>query len=318
MESVNVEKTEFSFPSVKGDVECHAIKWVPVGVEPRAIVQIVHGMVEYVDRYDQYARDLCAAGFMVVGHDHIGHGDSVNSTKEWGVMPMDDGAQIMVEDVQSLRTLVQGECGEELPYFIQGHSMGSFVVRCYAEKHAAGLAGLIVEGTGNPPAAASKFGKTLCGMLAKMHGPTYISKFVYKLANGGYAKYSPDYKTPVDWISRDDEVVAAYLANPKTTFAFSVSGYNALLSLTAQCAVQASVDKIPKELPIFIASGSEDPVGEGGKGPKELYGMCTKAGIADVSIKLYEGARHELHNEIDREVFIGDAIAWIDAHIPRG
>ncbi len=318
-DDVPLRKTKISYPSSKGDVDINAIIWEPDnangGPEPRGIVQLVHGMVEFIDRYDEYARTLAANGFIVVGNDHVGHGDSVNSNDEWGYIPLKAGDKILVNDVDKLRDIIQGEYGHELPYFIHGHSMGSFIVRSYITKHGDGLAGAIIEGTGNPAPSVSKFGKFLTSLIAKFRGPEYRSNMVDNIALGGYSKAIPNARTTADWISRDEKVVDAYLAEPRCTFKFSVSAYHAMMTLTAEVAQQESVNRIPKDLPVLIESGSEDPVGENGKGPKQLYDMCKAAGIEDLSLKLYEGARHELHNEINKDEVKRDNISWLIAHL---
>lgn len=318
-EGVAIKKTQTGFPSTKGDVDINAIIWEPdtaAGAPaPKAIVQVVHGMVEFIDRYDDLARTLVANGFIVGGHDHIGHGDSVNSHDEWGRMPLKDGARILVEDTGLMRHLMQETYGTELPYFILGHSMGSFVVRSYIATYGAGLAGAVIEGTGNLPVGLSNMGKRLAAIEGKLRGENHISKTIEGMALGSYAKAIEGARTPVDWISRDEEVVNAYLNEPRNTFKFSVGGYHALMTLTAETAKPETVAKTPRDLPIYIVSGDKDPVGDGGKGPQSLYEMFKQAGSPDVEIKLYEGARHELHNELNKDEFKRDLVAWLNDRI---
>lgn len=312
---IEVTRTPIEFPSSKGDVTIHGYIWQPEGVAPKGIVQIVHGMVEFIERYDAYARDLAAAGYIVAGHDHVGHGDSVNSTEEWGRMPLENGARIWIEDTGLMRHLVEETFGRELPYFIQGHSMGSFITRAYIAERAAGLSGAIIEGTGNLPVMLSNIGCRIARSEAKKHGPDYLSDRIEGMALGGYAKAIDNARTPADWLSRDEAVVDRYLAEPRNTFRFSVAAYLALMTLTALTAKQETVNRVPKDLPVLIASGDKDPVGDNGKGPSKLYAMFNKAGAKDVTLKLYPGARHELHNETNRDEFIGDVVAWLDARI---
>lgn len=319
-EGVPITKRKEKFPSSKGDVEINAVIWEPDvangAPEPRAILQIVHGMVEFIDRYDDLARMLVANGFIVGGHDHIGHGESVNSTDDWGRMPLDGGDRILIEDTGLMRHLLQEIYGMGLPYFILGHSMGSFVVRAYIAEHGEGLAGAIIEGTGNISTALSSLGKRLAGITGRMRGENHVSSMIEGMALGSYAKAIEGARTPVDWISRDEAVVDRYLAEPRNSFKFSVGGYHALMSLTEITAKPATVAMVPRPLPIFIASGDQDPVGEGGKGPRALYELFRKAGSEDVELKLYEGARHELHNELNKIEFMSDVVAWLNAHMP--
>ncbi|MGI6217869.1 MAG: alpha/beta fold hydrolase [Coriobacteriales bacterium] len=317
-DDTGASKYSFSYPSKEEGVSINAIAWEPPvadGSKPRGIVQIVHGMVEFIDRYDRYAKFLSHNGFIVVGNDHVGHGDSVISKDDWGYIPMDGGADILLSDIDTLRKIAQERYGEDLPYFIHGHSMGSFIVRSYISKRAEGLAGAIIEGTGNPAPSASKLGLMITSFLAKTRGEKYKSNMVNNMALGSYAKSVPNARTSCDWISRDETVVDTYMHEPRNQFMFTVSGYHALMSLTAEVAQQSCVDRVPKDLPILIESGGEDPVGENGKAPTQLYDMCQKAGIWDVTLKIYEGARHEVHNELNKEEFYNDNLAWLVDHL---
>ena len=317
--SDGVRKKQLEYLSSEGNTIIKAWEWAPdvdSGADPpRAILQIAHGMVEFIDRYDAYARALASAGIIVVGNDHIGHGDSVYSQEQWGELPYKNGADVLVADVHKLRELAQKRHGTELPYFVQGHSMGSFIIRKYITEHADGLAGAIIEGTGNPATALSGAGKALCSFLSVFKGKQGRSKTVDNMVLGAYSKSIPDAKTPADWISTDEEVVNRYVNEPRNTFTFTLGGYKTLLSMTSEVARQGSVDRIPKGLPILIESGDGDPVGEMGKAPKALYDMCESAGIEDGTLKIYEGARHEIHNEFCKEEFYADNIAWIESHI---
>ncbi|MCR5846282.1 MAG: lysophospholipase [bacterium] len=317
--SDGVSKRQLEYLSSEGDTIISAWEWVPApeaGAQPpRAILQIAHGMVEFIDRYDEYARVLAKAGIIVVGNDHIGHGDSVFSQKQWGELPYKNGADVLVADVHKLRELAQKRHGAELPYFVQGHSMGSFIIRKYITEHGEGLFGAIIEGTGNPSTSLSAAGKMVCSVLSAFKGKQGRSKTVDNMVLGAYSKAVPNAKTPADWISTDEEVVNRYVNEPRNTFTFTLGGYKTLLSMTSEVARQESVNRIPKGLPILIESGDGDPVGEMGKAPKALYDMCMAAGIEDVTLKIYEGARHEVHNEFCKEQFYADNIAWIASHL---
>ena len=314
---IDIDKTRIQYPSAAGDVNINAWRWAPVQQNedqpPLGIVQIVHGMTEYIDRYDEYARFLASKGYVVVGNDHVGHGESVSHQDDWGHIPADQGDEILVEDVHRLRLLTQGEYGEDIPYFIHGHSMGSFVVRLYIAEYAVGLCGAIIEGTGNVAASISSLGRKLCAISAKIHGPTYHSKFIDNLAMSGYRKSVHPARTQSDWLSRDNSVVDGYIADPMCGFMFDVSAYSTLMSLTYQVVKDELIAKVSKDLSILVVSGECDPVGDMGKGPKAVYEAYNAAGIYDVQLKLYLGARHELHNELCKQEFFDDILAWLDS-----
>lgn len=314
-----INKRRLTYPSSSGEVSISATIWEPVFVDaddrPEGIVQIAHGMAEYIDRYDWYARQLASSGYVVTGNDHMGHGDSINGEDDWGYIPMDDGDEVLIEDVHRLRHDIQCEYGEDIPYFIQGHSMGSFIVRLYISEYGDGVSGAIIEGTGNPSAASSALGRGIAKVISKFKGDRCRSGLVDGIVLGGYKDSVPDRKHDNDWLTRDESVVERYEADPKCTFVFTVAGYHTLLELTGQAVDPDVIARVPKSLPILIASGEEDPVGgKKGAGPRHVYQDYRTAGIDDVELKLYEGARHELHNETNKDEFVADVLAWLDAH----
>ncbi len=317
---IEITKRWISYPSAAGDVNINAIAWEPIFEDeddhPRGIVQIVHGMIEHIDRYDWYARQLAAEGFVVVGNDHVGHGDSVRSQEDWGYIPMDGGDEILVEDVQRLRHHIQGDYDESIPYFIHGHSMGSFITRLYISRYAAGLSGAIIEGTGNPASALSAFGRFLTKVISRFRGERYKSKLVDNMAVGGYAKKIENARTRYDWLSLDEQVVDSYAADPKCSFMFSVAAYHTLLTLTGKVVNPKVISRVPKTLSILVASGKGDPVGgSNAAGPKQVYRDYRHSGIEDVELKVYDNARHELHNELIKEEFVQDVLEWLGEHL---
>ncbi|MGI6221355.1 MAG: alpha/beta fold hydrolase [Coriobacteriales bacterium] len=321
-EGLDIGKRQFTYPSCDGTVDISAWIWTPApdgdgSPHPIGIVQIVHGMLEHIGRYDDMARTLAANGYIVVGNDHRAHGDSVKSPEDRGVMPLKGGDRIWIEDVHQLRKLVTEELGTELPYFMLGHSMGSFITRAYLAQpaKATGLAGAIIEGTGNPPNAAGKIGKILAGVEGKTRGDRYRDRLVTRMVIGPYVRSVENPRTPNDWLSRDDAVVDAYRADPLCRFRFATGAFKSLFSLVIFTSSQASADALPKDLPILIASGECDPVGDMGKAPRLFKKMCDKAGVADVELKMYEGARHELHNELNQDEFKTDVLDWLARHI---
>ena len=282
--------------------------------KPKGIVQIVHGMSEYIDRYDDLAAYLVGRGFVVCAEDHIGHGKSAAGPEEYGNMPAHGGKEILIGDVHTLRKMV-GELYPDVPYIIYGHSMGSFIARAYIARHGDGLAACVLSGTGNVPAALSKTGRTMARMLASVRGETYRSKFIDNMGAGAYGKQIENARTPLDWLSTDEKVVDAYIADELCGFMFTVGGYSTLLDLTAEVVTPECAARVPKGLPVFFVAGDGDPVGDMGKGVLAAAKLLRDAGVERVDEKIYAGMRHEIHNEIGHEQVYDDVAAWMEEQL---
>lgn len=307
-------KQEYHFKSADGVSRIHCVKWMP-DQSPVAVLQIVHGMVEYIERYTAFAEFLNSKGFIVVGHDHIGHGDSVSSPEEWGIMHVKHPSDVMVEDIYTHYSMVKKEY-PELPYFILGHSMGSYMTRkCLCEK-AAGmedLDGAIIMGTGTEASATINAGLAVINLLSLFRSDKYRSTFVRDMTYGGpYKKYDCTGATPDNsWLTKDVEIVKKYYSDPKCTFTFSLGAYRGLVESTKYDNNMDNIAKMKKSLPVLFVSGADDPVGNCGKGVQQAYDKFKAAGIEDLSLKLYEGDRHEILNELDRETIYVDIYNWI-------
>ena len=308
-----------SFPSNDSSSTCRGMIWQDAALEgaPRGIIQFVHGMAEHITRYDDFARFLVGQGFVVCGIDHIGHGDTAPSKKEWGVLPIKGGSQVLVDDTHTLRKMMEKQFGRSVPYFMYGHSMGSFVVRLYISQHGRGLSGAILSGTGHNPVGVCKGGLALARRIAKSKGMRYQSKTLHKLADGAYSGAIKNARTKFDWLSHDDAVVDAYIADEASGFPFKAGGYATLMELCERIAHQSTANAVPRKLPVLFIAGDEDPVGNNGKGVTAVYNMFCKAGIDDVTLKLYEGMRHEVHNEIGHEMVYNDVLQWIESHMGK-
>ena len=303
-------KQEFYYPSKDGLTQIHAIEWIPEG-EVRGILQIAHGMVEFIDRYDRFAAFMASQGFYVVGNDHLGHGKSVTDESQLGYFAENDGNLCVIGDMQQLREDTEKKY-PGVPYFLLGHSMGSFLARQYIEKYGEGLKGAIIMGTGYQPAATLSMGIRLTSLMKKVKGGHFRSKMVNNMALGSYNKSFEPARTKNDWLTKDEAIVDAYEANPLNQFMFTVNGYNNMFKGMLFAQSQENLDKIPKDLPILVVSGENDPVGEFGKGPKTVAEIYKKTGIEDVALKLYPGDRHEILNELDKETVDQDILKWIE------
>ena len=263
-----VTRTSVGFKSHDGKTQIKGLVWCPERVKaggcatsPVGIVQIVHGMSEHVGRYDDFARFLAAQGYVVCAHDHVGHGKSVSDPKEWGCLPVEGGKDILIDDVHELRKTVAARYARQTPYFLFGHSMGSFVTRAYLARHAEGLAGAVLCGTGNQSRALSKAGNLLARRIAASKGEDTRSDRLDGMGAGAFSKQIENPRTPFDWLSTDPAVVDAYIEDEMCGAMFSAGGYATLTDLTGEVASPSCAAKVPKDLPVLFVSGAEDPVG---------------------------------------------------------
>lgn len=305
-----MEKKEFYFLSNDSATRIHAIEWVPEG-KPKAVLQILHGMVEYIDRYSEFAGYLADKGYYVVGHDHLGHGQSVQSKEFYGYFHETKGNEYVIGDIHILRQMTEKKY-PGVPYFILGHSMGSFLLRQYLTMKGEGLAGAVIMGTGHQPLAVLSAGQKVCKTIAKMKGWKTRSQFVNNLSFGSFNKKFEPAETPKDWITSDKEKRLEYVNDPLTSFTFTVNGYYFMFEGMKTLEQKGNVDKIPKNLPIFFVAGQDDPVGDFGKGVTRVYKKFKDIGIEDVEMKLYPGDRHEILNETDREQVYQDLYQWFE------
>lgn len=276
-----IKREDFTIDSRDGRTKLHAVKWLPES-EPECILQIIHGMNDHVMSYDEMARYMAQRGILVVGDDHLGHGGSVPEGGQQGYFCETDGATVLVRDEHRLKKTMQQQY-PNVPYLIFGHSAGSFILRNYLIQYGSGINGAIICATATPARGQLVFGKAVAGLLEKMHGGRYISKFV-------------------DWTAK-----RAHCGG----FLFSVNAYHALFELADRMQNKKELVKMPKKLPILIVAGTDDPVGESGKAPQELYDEFLNMDMTKVTLKLYNGCRNELHNEPVRENFFLDIYNWI-------
>ena len=307
-------RDEFYFPSKDGNTEIHTIEWMPVG-EVRAVLQICHGMVEYIRRYDEFAQFLCGEGYYVVGNDHLGHGKSIQAKSEYGFFNEKYGNACVLGDMHTLRQRTEKKY-PGVPYFMLGHSMGSSLLRQYIQMYGNGLSGAVLMGTvADHKKAALLFGKRLCRVMAAFRGWHYRSKMVDNLVLGAYNKKFKPARTRADWITSDNENLDMYVADPLCSFMSTVNAYYNVFSGMIGIQRKESVYMIPKGLPVLFVSGADDPVGEFGKGVRKIYEKYRAAGIRDVTLRLYTGDRHEILNETDRDQVYKDLLGWFEKHI---
>ena len=308
-------KEEFYFDSRDGISKLHAVRYTPDGDEEvRGVVQIVHGMAEYVERYEEFAEYLTSKGFVVTGEDHMGHGKSVGKDGKFGYFCEQDPATVLVRDVHRLKKITQ-ELYPNVPYIIMGHSMGSFIVRNYMYRYGTGINAAVIMGTGMQPKNLLSVSKTLARVQKLFFGSRHVSELINCLAFGLYNNEIKQPDTPFDWLSRDKERVARYIDDPLCGFTFTVNGFATLFELISRLHLQENLERIPKELPVLFISGAADPVGDYGKGVSRAYDSLQSVGLKNMRIKMYEGARHELLNETNRSTVFQDICSWIEGEV---
>ena len=262
-------RDEFYFPSKDGNTEIHTIEWKPEG-EVRAVLQICHGMVEYIKRYDEFAQFLCEKGFYVVGNDHLGHGKSVQSKSEYGFFEKKYGNACVLGDIHTLRQRTVKKY-PETPYFMLGHSMGSSLLRQYIQMYGNGLSGVVLMGVVTDHRRSSLlFVKQLCRLMAAVRGWHYRSRMVDELVTGSFNKKFKPSVTRADWITSDKEHLDAYVTDPLCSFMFTVNAYYSMMAGMLGMQKKENISMIPKSLPVLYVSGSEDPVGKFGKGVRKV------------------------------------------------
>ncbi len=318
--ATTVSASSLGFLSHDGISQIKGLVWTPDragasrGSTPRGIVQIIHGMAEHIGRYDDFARFLASRGFVVCANDHIGHGKSAASLDALGCLPSEGGADVLIEDVHELRKTVAARYARQTPYIMFGHSMGSFILRAYLARHAEGLSGAIICGTGQQPLVLSKMGHMFARRIAASKGDNYKSTFLDGLGAGSFSKKIENARTPFDWISTDPKVVDAYIADEMCGVMFSAGGYATLTDLTSEIVTAACAEQVPHDLPVLFIAGALDPVGAFGKGVRAAADQMIRAGVKQVDVTIYEGMRHEILNEPDHRRVYADVATWIEEH----
>lgn len=305
-----MKKEEFYFDSRDGMNQIHAVRYVPDTDKVCCVVQIVHGMSEYVERYEELAQFLTDKGIVVTGEDHLGHGKTVPNGGVYGYFCEQDPATVVVRDVHRLKKMTQA-IYPNVPYVILGHSMGSFILRNYMCRYGTGISGAVIVGTGMPSPFLVGIAKAVLAVQKLFGGSKAKGVLVNRLAFGTYNKRCIPHRTSSDWLSRDEENVNRYIADPFCNFVFTVNGFQTLFELIARIQKKENLEKIPKNLPVYMLSGAEDPVGEYGEGVTRAYHSLQEAGLEKIQMKLYEKDRHEILNETDRNCVQQDIYDWL-------
>lgn len=288
--------SEFTFLSSDGKTQLHGMLWEPEGTEPRAVLQLCHGVGEHIARYDGFARALNAQGIAVAGHDHLGHGSSLPE----GGTPVYFGAgntwNTVVDDIYVLHQRLKQRY-PHTPLCIMGHSMGSFLTRTYLIRYPGTVRAAILMGTGWQPHAAITGGLALANAIAAVAGENSTSELVTELAFGSYNKPFAPNRTKSDWLSADEANVDAFIADPMCYSDATVGLFRQMLHGIRFNQRMSHLRQMDKDMPVLFVSGDKDPVGACGKGVRQSFAAFRAAGMRDCTLKLYPGLRHEILNE---------------------
>ncbi len=284
--------------------------WKPEG-QPRAILQIVHGMAEHIACYDEMAKRLNREGILVAGHNHPGHGEQAEVLGWFGK----GGFDALVNDTHTLRRILENAY-PGVPVFLFGHSMGSFVVRNYCLKYEQGLAGVILSATGHFTPSLLAPGLLIANLFCALGAEKKPAMLLEAMSFAGYNKEWSPARTPKDWVSRNEEKVDRYVADPLCGFPFTNGGYRDMFRGLVNL-YPGKLGTMEKNVPVLLYSGERDPLGGRGKGVRKVTEEIRAAGVLDVTMKLYEGCRHEMHNEPNREEVFLDLLRWLEARLNR-
>ncbi len=299
----------FEYQATDG-VKLHVYRWLPDDA-PRAVLQVSHGLAEHAARYEALARFFTAEGYAVYANDHRGHGQNVKDPAELGFFKERDGWDTVVMDLRGLTQHVKHE-HPGLPVFLLGHSMGSLLLQSYLFRFSHELDGALLSGTSGKVGLLATLGVGAVFVEKKRLGLRGRSKLLHDMTFGNYNKAFEPARTEMDWLSRDPAIVDAYVADPLCGFIATTSLWGDLLYGTQQNENPKNQARIRKDLPMFVFSGERCPVGQNLKSVRQLIGAYQRAGLTHVEHRFYEGARHEILNETNRQEVYGDVLRWLE------
>ena len=305
-----MEEINFKLQASDGK-EIFVRKWFQKDAEPKAALQLVHGMGEHSARYADFAEFMVKNGFVVYANDHRGHGETALNDEELGFFDEKDGWNKVVEDAHLLSLKIKQDHAEK-PLFLLGHSMGSFISRHLISLYGEDYKGVILSGTTGDPGAIASVGKAIGKLFATFQGLKAKNKFLH---DTGFAKFNKPFKpnrTDFDWISRDEKVVDAYAADPKCGMIMAIGFILDLTDGLNYVNTQAAFENTPENLPIYLMSGAQDPVSDGGKGVVEVHKKFEERGIKNLEMKLFKDCRHEILNELNKEDIYKEILEWFE------
>ncbi len=304
---------EIRLASKDGIHKLHVVIWEPQG-EVKAVLQISHGMTEMISRYDHFAGFLNTKGILVIGNDHLGHGETAGCDEDLGYFCPKNMSATVVADLHTVTEYAKKEY-PNVPYFLLGHSMGSFMARRYLMTYGEELTASVIVGTGEQPKAVLAAGKAVTSVLQLFKGSRHRSKFVTLLSFGAYNDRFKESAHHCAWLTKDEKVWEFCANNKFCNFTFTLNGYKTLFDVLTFIQKKENIARIPKKLPIFMVAGTDDPVGNYGKGVRNVFTAYQNAGVEDIQMKLYETDRHEILNELDKETVYDDIYTWLKQYM---
>ena len=298
-------RENFTMPSSRGDEELNCYRWMPEG-EPKASLQIVHGMTEHILRYEDFATFLNSRGFAVYGHDHLGHG---GTSEEKGFIAEEHGDDMLVEDMRRVNDRMRSDL-PGIPHFVMGHSMGSFVTRRFLTIGGNDIDAAVIMGTGQQAGYQVTLALTIAKLLCMVRGNHHRSGLLNNLVFDSYDKRFDSPDLPNKWLCANPESLKAYDADPDCGFRFTDAAYRDLFTLIRRVEGEEGFGNIPKDLPVLFVSGQDDPVGDFGKGVEKARAALEERGLKPDMI-LYPGMRHEILNEVDHRKVYEDIAEWL-------
>ena len=305
---------EFRFPSADGTTTLYGRTWAPEHGAPKAVLQLVHGIAEHIGRYDRFARFMSDHGYLVCAEDHLGHGNTPENAEDLGYTADKDGWVKMTDNVRALHERIAPQY-PGIPYFILGHSMGSFLTRSYLIRYPGTVDACALLGTGQQPESVLKAGLAACRLEQIRLGKRGRSKLLQSLCFGAYNSQFKPNRTESDWVCSVDEVVDAYIADPFCQVMPTVTLMRDMLTGIRFNQQAENLAKMGKTTPVFFLSGDQDPVGSNGKGVRAAYQSFLDAGCSHVRLKLYPGGRHEMLNEHNWQDVYDELLSWFDQQI---
>ncbi len=310
-----VTVSAFDFPSASGRDRIRCRAWTPDGTV-RGAVQLVHGVAEHTGRYGAFGETLAAHGYAVVGDDHLGHGLTAADASERGWFAESDGWEKLLRDERTLRNIIAAKY-PGVPIILFGHSMGSFLARELIARCPGDYAGCVLSGTGHTPVIVCRLGRVLTGLTIRLRGGRYRSEALQRLAFGRYLRGVENPVGPYAWMCRDEAVVRAFDDDPLCGFTGTAELMHEMLKGLEHIARPSLMRRVNPALPVLIVSGGADPVGGWGRGVRTVAERLRRAGMTDVTLKLYPGARHELVNELNRDEVYADLLRWLEAAVEK-
>lgn len=305
-----MRKLTGTFPSTSGLCDIHFYIYTPE--RPKAAVMLSHGMCEYIERYEEFARFLCENDIALCGNDNLGHGNSITDMDMLGYFGHSGGYVYMTRDLHRMKTVVE-KLFPSVPHFLLGHSMGSFLGRIYISKYSDRFDGAVFLGTAGGAVGSAPLRRAL-ELLSRNRGERYRHRFTTRVVFGAFNLRTENRRTPNDWLSRDDAEVDRFNADPKCNFIFTTAGYRDMLNALLCCNSEAVVENTPTDIPILLLSGGMDPIGEYGQGVRAAFERYADHGC-DINIRIYREARHELLHELNRREVMEDILKFLNSRI---